>query len=71
MGDGGTSSALLAWYRARGDDWLERGEALSLAVPSVVVPRERNLILNPRHADFGRVSVIGVARYRFDPRMGG
>ncbi len=61
----------LAWCRARGDDWLRRGEALALAAPSVVVPRERNVILNPRHADFSRVSVISVARYRFGPRMGG
>ena len=61
----------LAWCRARGDDWLERGEALALAVPSVVVPQERNVILNPRHGDFDRVSVGSVERYRFDPRMGG
>ena len=61
----------LAWCRARGDDWLRRGEALALAVPSVVVPREQNVILNPRHADFGQVSVVGVERYRFDPRRGG
>ena len=61
----------LAWCRSRGDDWLERGEALALAVPSVIVPQELNVILNPRHGDIGRVSVISVARYRFDPRMGG
>ncbi len=35
----------LAWCRARGGDWLERGETLALAVPSVVVPREQNVIL--------------------------
>ena len=61
----------LTWCRARGDDWLERGEALALTVPSVVVPRERNVILNPRQGEFGRVSVVGVERYSFDPRMGG
>ncbi len=60
----------LAWCRARGDDWLKRGEALALAVPSAVVPREQNVILNPRHGEFGRVRVVGVERYRFDLRMG-
>ncbi len=35
----------LAWCRARGDDWLKRGETLALAVSSVVMPRERNVIL--------------------------
>ena len=28
-----------------------------LSVPSVVIPREDNLILNPRHADFARLAV--------------
>ena len=61
----------LTWCRARGDDWLERGEALALAVPSVVVPREQNVILNPRHGEFGSVRVVELAPFRFDPRMGG
>jgi len=61
----------LAWCRARGDDWLERGEALALAVPSVVVPQEHNVILNPRHGEFGLVRVVDVARFRFDPRLSG
>ena len=60
-----------AWCRARGDDWLKRGEALALSVPSAVVPRERNVILNPRHGEFDRVSVVRTERYRFDVRMGG
>ena len=61
----------LAWCRARGDDWLRRGETLALEVPSVVVPREQNVILNPRHGAFGRVRVVSAERYRFDPRMAG
>ncbi|MCH8167620.1 MAG: RES domain-containing protein [Proteobacteria bacterium] len=60
----------LAWRRARGDGWLERGAALALAVPSVVVPREQNVILNPRHGEFGRVRVVEIFPFRFDPRMG-
>ena len=59
-----------AWCRSRGDDWLKRGEALAMEVPSAVVPREQNVILNPRHGEFRRVRVVGVERYQFDPRMG-
>ena len=77
--DGGSVEAVgdldrlddLAWCRARGDDWLERGAPLALEVPSVVVPRERNVILNARHADFGSVRVVEIFPFRFDPRMGG
>lgn len=41
-----------------GRDWLVRGDSAVLAVPSAVVPAERNYLLNPRHPDFTRV-IIG------------
>lgn len=34
---------------AIGDDWLGRGEAPVLRVPSAIVPEETNLIFNPEH----------------------
>ena len=35
-----------------GDSWLESQSSLALAVPSVVVPRETNYLINPEHPDF-------------------
>ena len=35
-----------------GDNWLESQSSLALAVPSAVVPRERNYLINPQHAHF-------------------
>ena len=40
-----------------GRDWLERGLSAVLAVPSAVVPAERNYLLNPAHPDFARIAV--------------
>ena len=40
-----------------------------LSVPSVVIPRDDNLILNPRHADFARLAVGRREPFSFDPRM--
>ena len=40
-----------------GRDWLESGRSAVLAVPSAVVPAERNYLLNPRHPDFARIMV--------------
>lgn len=37
---------------AIGDSWLESQLSLVLAVPSVVVPRETNYLINPSHTDF-------------------
>lgn len=38
-----------------GDGWLEGRENLALAVPSVVVPRQLNYLLNPVHPQFEEV----------------
>jgi RES domain-containing protein len=55
--------------QALGDDWIERGERLLLQVPSVVVPEERNVLLNPAHPDARRVRVLAQRPFTFDPRL--
>lgn len=37
---------------AIGDGWLSNRASLALAVPSVIVPREWNYLINPSHPDF-------------------
>lgn len=51
-----------------GDDWLARGSALLLRVPSVVVPVGWNYLLNPAHPDAGRVKTRRI-EYRPDARL--
>lgn len=55
--------------RATGDDWLTSGESAILRVPSVVFGVERNVLLNPGHADFAKVRVVGVEPVRWDDRL--
>jgi len=52
-----------------GDSFLERGAALVLLVPSVVVPREHNAIINVRHPAMTRVAIVADTAFRFDPRL--
>jgi RES domain-containing protein len=35
-----------------GDNWLQQQASLALAVPSVIAPRENNILLNPTHAAY-------------------
>ena len=35
-----------------GDNWLQQQASLALAVPSVLAPREHNVLLNPEHPTF-------------------
>lgn len=52
-----------------GREWLERGEALAMRVPSAVLPEESNVILNPRHPDFQHVELTVIRPFSFDQRM--
>jgi RES domain-containing protein len=54
---------------ALGTAWLERGETAVLAVPSVVIPPERNYLINPAHRDFAKISVSSVQPFTFDARV--
>ena len=52
-----------------GDAWLDQKESLVLRVPSVVVPREYNYIINPVHPDVDRLDVVEVRPMDLDPRL--
>jgi RES domain-containing protein len=55
--------------RSVGDDFLIRGAAFALLVPSVVVPQERNALINARHAAMMSVRLVGNEPFRFDLRL--
>ena len=52
-----------------GHAWLQAGSSLALQVPSVVMPQERNLLLNPAHAEFIRVRLLDAQPFHFDERL--
>jgi RES domain-containing protein len=55
--------------REAGDRWVARAESLALRVPSVVVPGESNVLINPAHAAFGRVRIARPEGFGFDRRL--
>ncbi|WP_201981654.1 RES family NAD+ phosphorylase [Hymenobacter rubidus] len=52
-----------------GHAWLQSGRSVALQVPSVVVPQERNLLLNPVHPEFLRVRLLEAQPFHFDERL--
>jgi len=52
-----------------GDVWLAAGTALALAVPSAVVPDEKNYLINPAHPDMTRLAVGTPHPLDADPRL--
>ena len=57
--------------RSLGDGWISRSVSVALSVPSVVVPLERNLLLNPAHPRFATVSISEPLLFTFDDRLAG
>lgn len=52
-----------------GDVWAREGRSAVLAVPSVVIPRETNYLINPAHADFSEVKAGEPVGLKVDPRL--
>ena len=65
----GWDSADLAASRAFGDRWQAEGRGAVLSVPSVVTGIDRNLVLNPRHADFARLIAGAEQPVTWDRRL--
>ncbi len=55
--------------RAADDTFLDEGGALALLVASVIVPQERNVLLNVRHADMARVAIRHSEPFQLDSRL--
>jgi len=52
-----------------GSRWAESKESLLLRVPSVVVPHEYNMLINPLHPDMKSISIIEEEDFVFDERI--
>ncbi len=52
-----------------GDEWIRSRRSVALRVPSAVVPMESNILLNPDHPDFGKLSMGTPLHYPLDPRL--
>ena len=52
-----------------GDEWVKSARSPVLALPSVLVPLERTYLLNPRHADFGKIRISDAGDFALDARL--
>jgi RES domain-containing protein len=52
-----------------GDAWIAAASSPVLSVPSVIVPKETNYLLNPAHLQFAMIEVGSPEACRFDSRL--
>jgi RES domain-containing protein len=58
-----------AAVRQIGDEWLESRESAVLSVPSVLIPRQTNYLINPHHHLFESIQVAEIIPFAFDRRV--
>ena len=49
--------------------WFEGVRTAVVAVPSAIMPFARNYLINPKHVDAARITVVHAARYPHDQRL--
>lgn len=52
-----------------GDKFIVDGKSCILRVPSAVIAGEFNFLINPHHAEFPKIKIIGIDDFRFDDRL--
>jgi RES domain-containing protein len=55
--------------RARGETFLKAQTACVLRVPSILVPEEYNLLVNPLHPDASKIHAVDHRDFTFDGRL--
>ena len=59
----------LGTSRAFGDRWIAEQRTCALLVPSVIVPTEYNVLINPAHAEFAHVAASAPRNVIWDRRL--
>ena len=66
---GWNSEPPAAASQSLGDAWVSAAKSPVLAVPSVIVPEERNYVLNPSHPRFPEIQIGAPVVCAVDPRL--
>ncbi len=57
------------YCQSLGSIWLNESTAAVLKVPSVIIKKEHNYLINPNHPDFGNIKLSGIEDFDFDKRF--
>ncbi|MES2263971.1 MAG: RES family NAD+ phosphorylase, partial [Pseudomonadota bacterium] len=55
--------------KSTGDAWIHRGQSALLVVPSVIIPDELNILVNPAHPDTAMLVATTIKKWHYDPRF--
>jgi RES domain-containing protein len=59
----------LPFFQNIGEKWLRENQTCVLQVPSAIIPKEFNFVLNTEHADFKNIRILNTEVFAFDARF--
>jgi RES domain-containing protein len=69
MENGWKSLTNFSCCQTLGANWLSDGKSAVLKVPSIIIEQENNYLINPQHADFKLIKLVGEEDFGFDARF--
>lgn len=55
--------------KSYGDQWVSSVNKTVLEVPSVIIPREKNYLINPNHSNFSQLKITQHGLFDLDSRL--
>ena len=52
-----------------GTAWIQGKATLLAKVPSVIVPEEHNILINPEHPDAAKLAAVKIRKWTYDQRI--
>lgn len=56
--------------RKYGTEWASSFGSLAMALPSAIIPDEKNLLINVGHPQFSEIGIARIEPFQFDSRLG-
>ncbi|MDB4292036.1 RES family NAD+ phosphorylase [Maribacter sp.] len=63
------SNPPIEFTQSEGDAFVKADKITVLKVPSAIVQGDFNYLMNPLHADFGKIKILGSELFSFDERL--
>lgn len=56
-------------FKETGKTWILSNKSLGLKVPSVLIPGESNILINPAHKSFKKLKIKKIEQFNYDERF--
>lgn len=58
-------------FKEAGEKWITSAKSLGLIVPSIIIPGDHNILINPMHPDMSKLKTRKIEDFVFDARIFG